>query len=334
MKMADSPSILYPLIHRYLDLKHALGRRYRIERHVLEALDRFLAHPCAMDLTAETFTAWCHTQGHLKPGVRRQRLRIVRNFCVYRQRTEPQCFVPDEHCFPSPHQPVQPYLFTAADIARLLQAATRLKAIPRAPLRAEVFRVAIILLYTTGLRRSELLRLVIGDYDPHAQTLLIRASKFHKSRYLALAPDGAREIEQYLQARRDHQLPAAPHTPLIWNAYQQGRAYTAVGLGHTLHQLYQRTAIHTADGRYPRIHDYRHSFAVHALLRWYHNGDDVQAKLPLLATYMGHVSIVSTAYYLPLMEALAGEASARFEAQYGALVTPPSPSAQPVEIEL
>ena len=129
-------------------------------------------------------------------------------------------------------------------------------------------------------------------------------------------------------------MPAEPHTPLIWNGYQQGRAYTAAGLGHTLHQLYQRTAIQTADGRYPRIHDFRHSFAVNALLRWYQNGDDVQAKLPLLATYMGHVSIVSTAYYLPLMAALAGEASARFEAQYGTLVTPPSPSAQPVEVEL
>ena len=199
MKMADSTSILHPLIHRYLDLKQALGRHYQTERHVLEKLDGFLARPRAMDLTAETFTAWCQTQGHLTPGVRRKRLRIVRNFCLYRQRTEPDCFVPDEHCFPSPHQPVQPYLFTTADIARLLQATTSLKAIPRATLRAEVFRLAIILLYTTGLRRGELLRLVVGDYDPQAHTVLIRESKFHKSRYLPLAPDGAREIEQYLQ---------------------------------------------------------------------------------------------------------------------------------------
>jgi integrase/recombinase XerD len=68
---------------------------------------------------------------------------------------------------------------------------------------------------------------------------------------------------------------------------------------------------------------------VQALLRWYHNGDDVQAKLPFLATYMGHVSIASTAYYLPFVEALAGMASARFAAQYAALVVPLS---QPQEV--
>ncbi len=116
----------------------------------------------------------------------------------------------------------------------------------------------------------------------------------------------------------------------MWNGYHQGRAYTGTGLSQTLRQIYQRTAIRTADGHYPRVHDFRHSFAVNALLRWYRNGDDVQAKLPLLATYMGHVSIVSTAYYLPFMEALAGEASMRFAAQCAELVVPLS---QPPEID-
>jgi len=70
------------------------------------------------------------------------------------------------------------------------------------------------------------------------------------------------------------------------------------------------------------VHDFRHSFAVQVLLRWYRNGDDVQAKLPFLTTYMGHISIASTAYYLPFIEALAGVASARFAAQYATLVVP------------
>ena len=79
---------------------------------------------------------------------------------------------------------------------------------------------------------------------------------------------------------------------------------------------------HTPEGQLPRIHDLRHTFAVHALLRWYHAGADVQAKLPMLATYMGHVSIVSTAYYLAFVEPLRTAASARFEQHYGALVSP------------
>jgi integrase/recombinase XerD len=105
--------------------------------------------------------------------------------------------------------------------------------------------------------------------------------------------------------------------------------YTGGGLGTLLRQLCHSAAIYTAEGRCPRVHDFRHSFAVQALLRWYHNGDDVQAKLPFLATYMGHVSIASTAYYLPFIEALAGMASARFAAQYAALVVPMS---QPREV--
>jgi integrase/recombinase XerD len=329
MNNVPSRSLVHPLMQQYIALQQALGRRYHTEQYVLAGLDRFLAAHPVRDLTAETFAAWCHTQGHLKPGVRRARLRIVRNFCLYRQRTAPQCFVPDHHVFPAPHQPLHPHLFTEAEIARLLRAAACLTPIPRAPLRAAVVRLAIILLSTTGLRRGELLRLVIGDYDPRAQTLLIRASKFHKSRYLVLAPDGAWEVEQYLQARRRHHLSVDAAIPLIGHGYTQGRAYTGTGLGTILRQLCHSAAIYTADGRCPRVHDFRHSFAVQALLRWYHNGDDVQAKLPFLATYMGHVSIVSTAYYLPFIEALAGVASARFAAQYAALVVPLS---QPQEV--
>ena len=322
MNTAHAGSLLHPLMQQYIALQQALGRRYHTEQYVLAGLGRFLAHHTTPDLTAETFAAWCRTQNHLKPGVRRARLRIVRNFCLYRQRTAPQCFIPDPQEFPAPHQPLHPHLFTETEIVRLLQAAACLKPVPHAPLRAAVLRLAIILLYTTGLRRGELLRLVIGDYDPRAQTLLIRGSKFHKSRYLVLAADGARELEQYLQARRHYHLPVDATIPLIGHGSAQGRAYTGGGLGTILRQLCHRAAVSTADGRCPRVHDFRHSFAVQVLLRWYRNGDDVQAKLPFLATYMGHISIASTAYYLPFIEALAGVASARFAAQYATLVVP------------
>ena len=102
MNNVASGSLVHPLIQQYVALKQALGRRYHTERYVLAGLDRFLAAHLATDLTAETFAAWCYTQGHLKPGVRRARLRIVRNLCLYRQRTDPRCFVPDFMYFPRP----------------------------------------------------------------------------------------------------------------------------------------------------------------------------------------------------------------------------------------
>lgn len=193
-----------PVMTRFLALKRALGRGSAREEAILRALDAVLAAhvPSPADLTAATFAAWGQTLLRLTPGVRRNWLRIARNLCLYRRRTEPACFVPDPAGFPTPHQPVAPSIFAPQEIARLLQCADRLRPTPGSPLRAAAYRLAVVLLYTTGLRRGELVRLMVGDYEPGAQTLAIRASKFHKSRCVPLAADGAREIERYLAARR------------------------------------------------------------------------------------------------------------------------------------
>lgn len=315
-------SMLGPTLAAYLALKQALGRRYTTERAVLTHLDSFLAaQPHGSDLCADAFAAWCRTQEYLTSTVRRNRMRIVRNLCLYRRRTEPGCFVPDAALFPPLHQAIAPHLFTAAEIAALLRVAATLELTPRSPLRRETFRLALVLLYTTGLRRGELLRLLVGDYDPEERTLLVRESKFHKSRLLPLSPDGAREVEDYLQARRVRRLALAQDAPLVWSPAAGGRPYTENGLRTGINRLLSAAGIRTASGRLPRLHDFRHTFAVHALLRWYRGGADVQGKLPFLATYMGHVSIVSTQYYLQFVDELAGLASDRFAERCGALVT-------------
>lgn len=322
MSASVRPSTIHSVITRYLALKSALGRKYAIERRVLETLEAFLrttAKPVA-DLTGETFTAWARTLHALTPTVRRNRLRIVRNLCLYRRRTEPACFVPDRALFPVPHQPRAPYIFTSQEIGRLLRATAQLSAPPQCPLRPHVFRLAVVLLYTTGLRRGELLRLTLDDYAADEHLLLIRETKFHKSRWVPLSPTTTREVDGYLHARRRQHLPLAAGTPLLAHGVTAPRGYTGVGLGAGFRHLLLTSGIRTPDGRWPRIHDLRHAFAVHALLRWYHTGADVQAKLPLLATYLGHVSIVSTAYYLSFIEPLRALASARFAQHCGALV--------------
>jgi integrase len=316
-------SVLGPTLTRYVALKRTLGRRFDLEQRALESLDTFLTTE-ACDLTADSFARWCRSDEHLASGVRRNRMRIVRNLCLYRGRTEPACFVPDPLLFPALHQPAQPYIFTEAEIGRLLQETARLERPPESPLRPELFRLAITLLYTMGLRRGELLRMTTGDYDPREQTLLVRETKFHKSRLLPLSRDAAHEFESYSQARRAHRLPVSSNTPLIWNRRAGGKAYTAVGFGHVLRELFERAHIRKPNGHLPRIHDLRHTYACHALLRWYRRGEDVQAKLPILAIYMGHVSIVSTQHYLHLIEPLATVASERFARHCAGLVTPPA----------
>ncbi|MDE0227591.1 MAG: tyrosine-type recombinase/integrase [Spirochaetaceae bacterium] len=303
-------SALGPTIAAYVGLKQALGWEFRKETAILAHLDGFLVAQRAQTLTATGFAAWALTFAHLTPRVRRERMRIVRNLCLYHQRTERHCFVPDTRGFPAPSAPRQPFIFSPEQIAALLRAAATLGSTVASPLRAEVYRLAIVLLYTTGLRRGELVRLAIDDYHPTPRTLLVRASKFHRSRVVPLSPDGAREVDRYLVTRR--QLPHAPDSPVLANLRGKHHAYSGVGIARGLRGLFRTAGVRTPTGDLPRVHDLRHTYAVHVLLRWYHAGINVQSQLPALATAMGHVSVVSTAYYLNWLEPVAEAANERF----------------------
>jgi len=106
-------SRLAPVLSRYVDLKRALGRRFDLPARTLQSLDRFLRERSAQypDLNAAAFEGWCHTHEHVSSGVRRVRMLEVAGFCLYRRRTEPQCFAPDPSSFPAYHQRVKPYIF-------------------------------------------------------------------------------------------------------------------------------------------------------------------------------------------------------------------------------
>ncbi len=178
-------SRLAPILARYVDLKRALGRRFDLPARTLQSLDRFLCDQSTKypDLNAAAFQASCHTHEHVSSGVRRVRMLEVCAFCLYRRRAEPQCFVPDPSSFPPYHQRLKPYIFSEAEVGRLLSAASHLKRNPASPLRPDVTRLAIVLLFTTGIRRGELLNLTLGDYNRRESTLHIRETKFYKSRF-------------------------------------------------------------------------------------------------------------------------------------------------------
>jgi hypothetical protein len=133
--MFSSP--LAPAFKRYVDLKRAMGQRFDPQTRTLESLDGFLQNHATKYpvLNAAAFQAWCQTQEHVASGVRRVRMQQVYNFCLYRRRTEPHCFVPDPALFPKPHQRLQPYIFSEQEVAKLLQAASglRLNTAPTCP---------------------------------------------------------------------------------------------------------------------------------------------------------------------------------------------------------
>lgn len=326
---ASFSSGIAAVLQRYVGMKRALGRQFNSATHALQSLDRLLAKGGYADLDATAFNAWCKAHEHLASGVRRVRMLEVHAFCLYRRRTEPVCFLPDPLTFPPYHQRLRPHIFTESEITRLLKAASGMKGNPSTPLRPELTRLAIVLLFTTGIRRGELLNLTEGDYNRQERTLHIRRTKFYKSRLLPVHEGIANEIEQYLAARAKLKLPSSATTPLIWNATRGGRAYTGTGISYCIKPLLRQCGIKAASGLSPRIHDFRHSFAVNALLRWYRAGADVDAKLQLLATYLGHGSALSTHHYLHFIEPMRAAASKRFAGLYGSLIVPAGRKGRP-----
>ena len=303
-------SAIAPVIVRYIALKRSLGRRAETAGHVLAQLDRFLGR--AVDLTRETFAVWCSSLEPLAPSTRRQRMRTVYHLCLFRRRSEPTCFVPDPSQFPL-HQPrPRPHIFSEEEIKQLLLAADDLTSNALSPLHPQVCRLAVVLLYTTGLRRAEIVRLRLSDYDADECVLLVRDTKFYKSRLIPLSVDAAGEIDRYLEQRLQPGFPLDADSPLLLNNHGGLTGYTGPGFGHMMRKLFRAAGIRTSAGRSPRVHDLRFTFAVHALLRWYRAGVDVQVRLPALSVYMGHASIVSTQYYLTFVDAIAEAASERF----------------------
>lgn len=320
MTETSSSTPLDQWIASWLAHQRALGREYGVEQWILGHLQRFQARISAIDLNQTGFDLWCDSFHDLAPTTRRHRQLVVRKFCLYRQRTDSACFVPDPLYFVRLCPYRRPFIVEPEQIARMLLAADALVPMPSSPLLPAITRLAIVLLYTAGLRRRELVRLTLDDVSPSTGVLRIRASKFHKSRLVPLSPDASNELRAYLCKRLAPIFDSSPHSTLLFNMRGGQRGYTGAGIAEAIQRMYMAANVVDSEHRRPRVHDMRHSFALNALMRWYREGADVQSNLPKLAMYMGHVSIVSTAHYLPFVPTLRTLASDRFEQAFGNLI--------------
>jgi integrase len=188
-----------------------------------------------------------------------------------------------------------------------------------------ILGTALGLLYLTGLRAGEILHLTNADVDLDAAVLRVRDTKFRKSRLVPLARDVATRVQHCrdeIANRLGPRLPDAPFFPAPSN-----RSYSKSALRAAFHDVLGAARIpRHSGGRSLRVHDTRHSFAVMRLLLWYQQGADLNVRLPLLATYLGHVGLSSSQRYLQLTEEMVGEVVRRHEARFGYLITERRPS--------
>jgi site-specific recombinase XerD len=213
---------------------------------------------------------------------------------------------------PKRPEPFRPHIFPEQELRRLFKVAGELEA-PRMALQGATLRPLLLLLYGAGLRISEALALTLADVDLSANVLTIRESKFYKTRLVPIGPRLTAVLRTYADDRHRQGHVKDPAHPFFVT-----RTDTAVTRGmaeSAFVRLRSIADIAREDGaRYqPRLHDLRHTMAVHRLVAWYREGADVQRLLPQLATYLGHVDVAATQRYLTMTPELLEQASRRFE---------------------
>ncbi|MAE16786.1 MAG: hypothetical protein CL911_05025 [Deltaproteobacteria bacterium] len=313
-----SVSCIAPQLQAFVDLKRAMGRRYESSEAILKGFDRFVAGSSGAKttVTKEIVDAWMESLGHLMFRSRKRRLRLVRQFCLYLSREEADAYVPESTLINGRDPQFKPHIYTAEEFRRLLKAALSLPA-RRGSIRPMAIHTALLILYGTGLRVGEALRLRLADVDLMNAMLTIRDTKFFKSRVVPISGSLTEAIHNYLNER----LKASASSEAFLFLNDRGGRYSTDKFGEIFRSLLVSAEATAASGqRRPRVHDIRHTFVVNCVLRWYREGADLQAKLPILATYVGHASVLSTQEYLKATPELLREASERFECSYGSLL--------------
>ena len=275
----------------YLTVRQALGYRMVHNGRLLNQFVGFAEDAGAHTVTTQLALQWA-TLPSGSQSWHAQRLGVVRCFARWWKTIDPDTEVPPTDVLPARIRRAAPYLYSDADITAMMSAAGKL----RSPLAAATMQTFVGLVFSTGMRRGEALGLNRDDLDASSGVLTIRQAKFDKPRQLPLHTSTVAALVAYAQQR--DQLCPRPRTVAFFVS-TTGARLSASTVWQTFHTLLQEAGIKSrTPGCRPRIHDARHTFAVTSLLGWYRDGVDVQARLALLSTYLGHTDPGHTYWYL------------------------------------
>ena len=277
-------------IDEYLTLRRALGFKLAKHDRLLNDFVDDLEHAGASTITIAAAVAWATKPVAAQPVQWSARLCVVRGFARYLHAIDPAVEVAPVGLLPRRHHRPIPYLFTPAEIAALLAATDTI----RSTLRAATYRTVFGLLAATGIRVGEAIRLDDADIDLTEGQLTVRETKFGKSRRIPLHTTTIAALRDYIAGRDRLWVGPKPGSVFVSTT---GTRLVYPSVNSTFRRLVGVAGIGAPPVR-PRINDLRHSFAVATLLRWYRDGGDVQARLPLLSAYLGHCHPSSTYWYL------------------------------------
>ena len=295
----------------YLKIRRALGYKLeRAEKLLAQYLD-YLEGLGAETITIENALGWVTLPAAGSGHWWAFRMSVVRGFASHLHALDAAHEVPPADLFPGRVHRAVPYLYSEEEISALMAASASL----RFELRQATYRTLIGLLSVTGMRAGEAIRLDNDDLDLRHGVLTVRNTKFGKSRELPLHHSTIGSLRAYLRVCDLHQPTRVSNAVLISPA---GTRLLYCNVSHTFIQLVQRAGLRPRSARCrPTLHSLRHSFAVRTLLEWYRAGVEIQPRLPLLSTYLGHVHPKDTYWYLTAAPELLQLAAGRLERSQG-----------------
>ncbi len=300
----------------FLHLRRSLGFRLVDAGLQLPRFVDFLIERDTDHITIALALEWAQSFDTVQPNERARRLGYVRTFAKYLSASDPRTEIPPARLLPYRTSRAKPYLYSDEQVRRLLEAALAMP-VPRktSRLRPWMYHCLFGLLAVTGLRINEALDLQIDDVDVDSGLLTIRKGKLGRSRLVPIHASTCTVLADYLERRaRFFDRPISPHV-FVSNLGQ--RIDTSV-VHRTFYALSLRIGLRARFGGHgPRLHDFRHRFATQVLTRWYEQGRDPVRDLPVLSTYLGHVRVEDTYWYLSLSPELMTQAMVRLEQRWG-----------------
>jgi integrase len=299
-------------VHEYIEMRRRLGFKLHDAQIGLLKFVSFLGQHNASHITIALAMQWAQENPSARPFEWARRLSFVRGFARHWSATDPRTEVPPWGLLPHRPRRARPYLYSENEIQLLLEAALQLPSLRGLP--SKTYYCLLGLLSVTGLRISEALHMRSEDVDLTEGVLTIRGTKFGKSRLVPIHASTQKVLSSYA-TDRDRFLAGRPAS--FFFASRRGTQLEPSRVRRTFYTLSRRTGLRgTSASHGPRLHDFRHRFAIQTLVQWYRSGEDAERRLPILSTYLGHVHVSDTYWYLTACPELMGLAVKRLEKRW------------------
>jgi len=304
-------------IQNYIELKQAIGYKYTTDAGRLRCFDRLTLqkYPKTTVLTKEIVLDWCSKKTYEAQANQGSRASVIRQFGKYLDSIGIKAYIIPKGYY-SAEEKYMPYIFTIDELARFFVETDKCQYCCECPYRHHIMPVIFRMIYMCGLRASEARLLKVADVDLSHGILTISHSKKDNSRLVPMSNSLTKYCRDFSkkvhpnQIAEDYYFPAFGREPM-----------TLVNLYHNFRRFLWRAKIsHGGRGKGPRIHDLRHTYAVHCLKKWTKEEKDLTVYLPILKTYMGHDSFKETAYYLHLTADVFPDIILKIETKYSEII--------------